>query len=976
MAAVPAGLATALQDRYRFDREIGQGGMATVYLAEDLKHQRKVAVKVLRPDLAATLGSDRFIREITIAARLSHPHILPLHDSGEAGGFLYYVMPYVEGQSLREKLFRDGELPIPAAVRILAEVADAMAYAHHQGVVHRDIKPENVMLAERHAMVTDFGVAKAVSEATGRQTLTTAGVALGTPAYMAPEQAAADPHTDHRADIYAFGVLAYELLTGRPPFIGATPQSILAAHVTMAADPVTRYRATIPPTLAALVMKCLEKRPADRWQTMDELIPQLELVLTPSGGTMPTGARVTAPTWSSRQAWRRPGVAVTAAVLAVAVAIALWKGFRRPDAGELDANVIAVAPFDVLVPQLNVWREGMVDLLSRNLDGAGPLRTVAPTVVIRQWGGRADLPTALALGQATRAGLVVYGSLIPLGGDSVQIRGGLLDAKEARLLHEFQISGNAERVVQLSDSASVVLLQALGRIRSIGSTRYASLGSRSPPALKEFLAAEQYYRRTDWDSAKVHYERATTLDTSFALAWSRLGTIAGWQSTYTDSLEGVYFLRAGRLNHGLAPRDSLLLASDSASAALNDAPSSARAWSWRKRIVATLEEATQRYPDEPAAWYGLGEARYHYAIGPGLPPGRMATLDAFERAIRLDSAFAPAYIHCMELATELGGAHAAEPYFQAYFRLNPRDQFADGLRLAQALLDPHRRGSPEVRRVMDTMSADGLFATYWPLFSSTDTAAPILPVATAIGTGRRGLSPMWRDLDGRRWFRAIPLVQRGRYREAVTAVGDASRWVIGLATLAGAAPADSGAAVFRQMLAARNVGTLGYSGGPAFWAAIGDTGSLRTLSRTLDSMTRADTGLHRTAFLSAYSQQAQADLALARRDTLEAARRFAMLSDTLCPTCEWAHLQQARVLAAVKRDREAADVLDAGTDSYSPYYVWFELERARIAERLGERERAVRGFQTVAAYWAKADPELQPLVNESRQALSRLSAER
>ena len=198
-------LRAALADRYAVARELGQGGMATVYLAEDLKHHRKVAVKVLRPELAAALGAERFTREIEIGAQLQHPHILPLLDSGEAGGFLYYVMPYVDGESLRERLVRVGELPVHEAVKLLCEIVDALSHAHARGVVHRDIKPDNVMLSGRHALVMDFGVAKAVSEATGRQQLTTAGVALGTPAYMAPEQATADPHLDHRVDIYAVG---------------------------------------------------------------------------------------------------------------------------------------------------------------------------------------------------------------------------------------------------------------------------------------------------------------------------------------------------------------------------------------------------------------------------------------------------------------------------------------------------------------------------------------------------------------------------------------------------------------------------------------------------------------------------------------------------------------------------------------------------------------------------------------------------
>jgi eukaryotic-like serine/threonine-protein kinase len=292
VSAVRDRLAAALADRYLLERELGQGGMATVYLAEDLKHHRKVAVKVLRPELAATMGSQRFFREIEVAAQLQHPHILPLHDSGEAEGFLYYVMPYVEGDSLRDRLAHHGELAVHEAIKILSEVVDALAYAHSRGVVHRDIKPDNIMLSGRHALVTDFGVAKAVSEATGRQTLTTTGMALGTPIYMAPEQAAADPHLDHRVDIYAVGVLAYELLTGRPPFTGPTPQRVLAAHLTEPPEPLTKHRPTITPALARVVMKCLAKRPADRWQSADELLGQLEPLLTPSGGTTPTAARL------------------------------------------------------------------------------------------------------------------------------------------------------------------------------------------------------------------------------------------------------------------------------------------------------------------------------------------------------------------------------------------------------------------------------------------------------------------------------------------------------------------------------------------------------------------------------------------------------------------------------------------------------------------------------------------------------------
>ncbi len=314
-------LVAALADRYRLEREVGAGGMATVYLAEDLKHHRNVAVKVLRPELAVTLGPERFFREIEIAAQLQHPHILPLLDSGDAGGFLYYVMPFIEGDSVRDRLAR-GEMPVPEAVRILAQVVDALAHAHSRGLVHRDIKPENVLLSGRHAWVTDFGVAKAVSEATGRQNLTTAGVALGTPAYMAPEQASADPNIDHRVDLYAVGVMGYELLAGRPPFTGGSTAEVLAAHVIRAPEPVTNHRPAVSPALADVVMRCLEKRPQDRWQTAEVLLSRLEPLMTPSGGSTATQSAVAAiPAVAA--SWRRAAIVIGAVGL-VGLGVVGW----------------------------------------------------------------------------------------------------------------------------------------------------------------------------------------------------------------------------------------------------------------------------------------------------------------------------------------------------------------------------------------------------------------------------------------------------------------------------------------------------------------------------------------------------------------------------------------------------------------------------------------------------------------------------
>jgi eukaryotic-like serine/threonine-protein kinase len=291
-------LQSALGDTYLLERELGGGGMSHVFLAQEVRLARQVVVKVLPPEMAAGVNVDRFEREIRLAAALQHPHIVPLLTAGSQGDLLYYVMPHIAGESLRARIAHERELPVGETVRILRDVCDALAYAHGHGIVHRDVKPDNVLLSGKHALVTDFGVAKAVASSSGAGggALTSLGMALGTPAYMAPEQAAGDPNVDHRADLYAVGALGYELLAGRPPFSGLSPQGLLAAQVTATPDPVTQHRATVPPALAALIMRCLAKHPADRPQSADELLGQLEAMATPTGAITPDQATISSGT--------------------------------------------------------------------------------------------------------------------------------------------------------------------------------------------------------------------------------------------------------------------------------------------------------------------------------------------------------------------------------------------------------------------------------------------------------------------------------------------------------------------------------------------------------------------------------------------------------------------------------------------------------------------------------------------------------
>jgi serine/threonine-protein kinase len=275
MTEPPDRLSTALSGRYRIERQLGEGGMATVYLAEDEKHDRKVALKVLKPELAAVIGADRFITEIKTTAQLQHPHILPLFDSGEADGFLYYVMPYIEGETLREKLDRETQLGVEESVRTARNVADALDYAHKQGVIHRDIKPENILLHEGRPVVADFGIALAISAAGGGR-LTETGLSLGTPHYMSPEQATADRDLSPRSDVYSLGCVLYEMLAGDPPHTGPTAQAILMGILTETPRSVIELRRSVPPHVSAALAKAIEKLPADRFESAQAFIEALE----------------------------------------------------------------------------------------------------------------------------------------------------------------------------------------------------------------------------------------------------------------------------------------------------------------------------------------------------------------------------------------------------------------------------------------------------------------------------------------------------------------------------------------------------------------------------------------------------------------------------------------------------------------------------------------------------------------------------
>jgi serine/threonine-protein kinase len=382
-------LRAALAEGYEIEEKLGEGGMAAVYRARDLKHDRRVAIKVLRADLAASLGADRFLREIRITAKLSHPHVLPLYDSGEADGQLYYVMPLVEGESLRELLRREGQLPIDDAIRIAREIAAALAHAHGRGLVHRDIKPENVLLAEGHAIVADFGIARAVSQAGGDQ-LTQTGIAIGSPAYMSPEQSAGDPRVDARSDIYSLGCVLYEMLVGQIPFPAPTAQAMMARHSIEQVPAPSVMRPAVSRDLEATIHSALAKNPADRFKTAREFAGALAALEKGEAPQLPTSVgRQPRSAAASVSMIRRALVPGLAAILVVIAVVVGWQlatdgvTGRRTEPGAPGAasfTAIAVFPFENASddPSNEYFGEGLADELVDALSGIDGKRASDP----------------------------------------------------------------------------------------------------------------------------------------------------------------------------------------------------------------------------------------------------------------------------------------------------------------------------------------------------------------------------------------------------------------------------------------------------------------------------------------------------------------------------------------------------------------------------------------------------------------------
>jgi len=956
MGDLLARLQRAVGDAYRVEKELGGGGMSRLFLATEASLGRQVVVKVLPPEFTSEVSAARFQQEVALAAQLQHTNILPVLAAGTRDNLLYYVMPYVAGESLRHRLTREGKLSVREAIRILHEVADALAFAHAEGVIHRDIKPENILLQGGHAVLTDFGVARALAEARSGGRLTDTGLAVGTPGYMSPEQAAGDRNIDARADVYALAVVGYEMLAGIPPFAGPSAQAVLAAHLTATPKPLTDLRPETPPDVANVIARALAKDPNARLRTAADFRDAIgsahgELISHPL----------------SRRA--RIAVGLTAVAIVAGAAGVLLRSRAAP---HLDADLVAVAPFDVLAPHLELWHEGLVDVLSRYLDGAGPLRTVSPSVVVRRWSGRADPTSAADLGRKTGARVVVFGSMVAAGLDSVRLTATVYDVASGRTLADVEVRDAAAHMDRLGDSLSVALLRELGRTRPIGAARLTSLGSTSFPAIKEFLRAEQSYRHASWDSALVYAQRAVAIDSNFTLALRRI-PLALWWST-SDTSWTSYELRAGARNHGLAPRESLLVAADSLWGALDRGEASK--WPLMRRLRSTLDEAVHRYPDDPEAWYLWAEmANDNYT--PRATTAKQI-LAAYQRAIELDSAFAPPYLPAVELSLRVEDTGSARRYVAAERALGPAPYVATSLALLDKLLNPRGASSDDVTRMLDTVSGDALFEALFHLRRWPDSAETGLRLARLLALPRRGYQSQDSSFAG--WVVPVFLAYRGHVRQAYQALAGTSvgiRDPVLLSELAsvGALPRDSAASVFGRWRQANDPAAATALG---WWSATGDTASIRDLAHRADLVGAAARKASDRDFWRYVAASCRVYRALAVSDTSGALAAFSTVPDSLCPDCVLDALRKAQLLARRRRDQEAAELLDREPHNTVPVplaTVFWPLERGRVDERLGKRDEAVVAYRFVADVWRNADPELQPYVTEARAALRRLSGE-
>ena len=609
-------LREALAGSYSIDRELGRGGMATVYLAQDAKHDRVVALKVLHPDLAASLGPDRFLREIKLAARLNHPHILPLFDSGEAAGFLYYVMPYVEGESLREKLDREQQLAIDEAVHHGRAIASALDYAHRQGIVHRDIKPENVMLYEGEAMVMDFGIAKAVSAA-GSETLTQTGMMVGTPAYVSPEQAAGETNLDGKSDQYSLAVVVYEMITGERPFAGATPQAIMAKRFSETPRPLRAIRSSVPESVEKAVSRAMSTDGQARYSTTAQF-----------GQALASGSMAT------------PTNTATIPVAPVSA-----------------AKSVAVLPFanQSADPENEYLTDGIADEIISALTKIQSLRVTSRTSAFAFKGKNEDISE---IGHKLKVSTVLEGS-VRRHGNKLRVTAQLVNVADGSNLWSERYDREIEDIFAIQDDISQAIVKALRVILTEGEKKQIEKARVvDVKAYDYYLRGRQYFhhfRRKSLEYARQMFNRAIEIDPEYARAYAGVADSCSLLYTYFDARES--HLRQA----DSASQKAIQLEPDLAEAHV----ARALAMSMSKRFDEAKTEFDQALKLDPksfeaAYWYG----RMHLAIGDFDDSARL-----LERAalIRPDDYQIPGFL--AQALNSLGRSDEASAQFRKQTRL-------------------------------------------------------------------------------------------------------------------------------------------------------------------------------------------------------------------------------------------------------------------------------------------------------------------
>ena len=583
-----------LADRYRIEREIGEGGMARVYAALDIRHDRAVAIKILRSELASEVAVDRFVREISIASRLSHPQILPLFDSGVVDGAPFYVMPLVRGETLRQRLDRERMLQVAESTAIAAEVADALAHAHAHGVIHRDIKPENILLEDGHARVSDFGVASALSAA-GDKRLTTAGFAIGTPLYMSPEQSLAES-VDSRSDIYSLGCVLYEMLTGDVPFPGSNIQGILARKATQSAPLAGMLRENISPELENIVARSLARSPADRFRTAAEFAGALRSVSYVDSRRRPAVSR------------RRPSVALSgiAVLLVVTAALVYWRIDGSRSKVELSDDVVVVFPLSSSAQSdsLGLGR-GMVFLLDKALDGSGTLRSVNPHSLLAALpaGTREIAPeTARKIAASFGARRFILGSIVDAG-SRVQLAAEVYSSGN-RPDTTANVEGGKDELLTLTNSLAAALLST--ELAKKGSLRTPGPAT-NPEAIKLYLDGLEATAAGNWRVSTDRYRAALARDSMLIPAWFQLGADA-FNGIVSDSLARTALLRTSRFSDQLSDRDRALLT-------IQLSKDSGLIY----KSHSLIREFVRRYPKDYEGWQQAGDLLVGSHVFLGLP---------------------------------------------------------------------------------------------------------------------------------------------------------------------------------------------------------------------------------------------------------------------------------------------------------------------------------------------------------------------